>query len=80
MLAVPARSFGIIASLVDRLNAVRVELSRALRSVIVRPYRPERHYMRGPGPKWHEKHPASRERKLTVPLAGRISRLGSEGM
>jgi hypothetical protein len=19
-------------------------------------YRPERHYMRGPGPKWHEKH------------------------
>ena len=21
------------------------------------PYRPERHYMRGPGPKWREKHP-----------------------
>jgi hypothetical protein len=20
------------------------------------PYRPERYYMRGPGPKWHEKH------------------------
>jgi hypothetical protein len=20
-------------------------------------YRPERHYMRGPGPKWHAKHP-----------------------
>ena len=20
------------------------------------PYRPERHYMRGPGPKWHDKH------------------------
>jgi hypothetical protein len=20
------------------------------------PYRPERHYMRGPGPKWHAKH------------------------
>jgi hypothetical protein len=20
-------------------------------------YRPELHYMRGPGPKWHEKHP-----------------------
>lgn len=20
------------------------------------PYRPERHYMRGPGPKWFEKH------------------------
>jgi hypothetical protein len=22
-------------------------------------YRPERHYMRGPGPKWHAKHSAS---------------------
>lgn len=21
-------------------------------------YRPERHYMRGPGPKWHAKHDA----------------------
>ena len=21
------------------------------------PYRPERHYMRGPGPKWRAKHP-----------------------
>jgi hypothetical protein len=25
------------------------------------PYRPERHYMRGPGPKWHAKHPALRD-------------------
>jgi hypothetical protein len=23
------------------------------------PYRPERHYMRGPGPKWHAKHSAA---------------------
>jgi hypothetical protein len=23
-------------------------------------YRPELHYMRGPGPKWHAKHQASR--------------------
>ncbi|MCJ7788447.1 MAG: hypothetical protein MUP20_07070 [Methyloceanibacter sp.] len=23
------------------------------------PYRPERHYMRGPGPKWHAKHAAA---------------------
>jgi hypothetical protein len=28
-------------------------LTRDLRGI----YRPERHYMRGPGPKWHEKHP-----------------------
>jgi hypothetical protein len=26
----------------------------------VRKYRPERHYMRGPGPKWREKHFLSR--------------------
>jgi hypothetical protein len=24
------------------------------------PYRPELHYMRGPGPKWHAKYQASR--------------------
>ena len=23
---------------------------------LIKPYRPERHYMRGPGPKWREKH------------------------
>jgi hypothetical protein len=31
------------------------ELMRALRT-LVDPYRPEQHYMRGPGPKWHAKH------------------------
>jgi hypothetical protein len=27
-----------------------------LRSSLIDPYRPELHYMRGPGPKWREKH------------------------
>ena len=27
---------------------------------MLHPYRPELHYMRGPGPKWHEKHGAGR--------------------
>ena len=31
------------------------ELMRSLRT-LVDPYRPEQHYMRGPGPKWHAKH------------------------
>jgi hypothetical protein len=31
------------------------EFSRLFRSM-VDPYRPELHYMRGPGPKWHAKH------------------------
>ena len=25
------------------------------------PYRPELHYMRGPGPKWHAKHDRARQ-------------------
>jgi hypothetical protein len=29
---------------------------RAVATAITDPYRPERHYMRGPGPKWREKH------------------------
>jgi hypothetical protein len=29
---------------------------RWLRPSLINPYRPERHYMRGPGPKWREKH------------------------
>lgn len=29
---------------------------RAMLKELFDPYRPERHYMRGPGPKWREKH------------------------
>jgi len=35
-------------------NAV-VALRKTLKSLFD-PYRPELHYMRGPGPKWREKH------------------------
>lgn len=31
-------------------------LWRSLSAALFDPYRPERHYMRGPGPKWHERH------------------------
>lgn len=37
------------------LAAEFVELGRALRAMFD-PYRPECHYMRGPGPKWRAKH------------------------
>ena len=36
--------------------AAVVESWRALNEWMFDPYRPELHYMRGPGPKWHEKH------------------------
>jgi hypothetical protein len=34
-------------------------LGRTLRSGIIASYHPEHHYMRGPGPKWREKHPGA---------------------
>jgi hypothetical protein len=40
------------------------ELANLLRTLksLFDPYRPEQHYMRGPGPKWRAKHaPASRD-------------------
>jgi hypothetical protein len=33
-----------------------VEMSSGMLLDILHPYRPELHYMRGPGPKWQEKH------------------------
>jgi hypothetical protein len=35
--------------------AVLVEGWQRLLRMAGNPYRPERHYMRGPGPKWHAK-------------------------
>ena len=34
-------------------------------------YRPERHYMRGPGPQWHAKHdiPAAEPESVSAPSA-----------
>jgi hypothetical protein len=37
------------------LAADLADLARTLRTLFD-PYRPELHYMRGPGPKWHAKH------------------------
>lgn len=36
----------------ERLFAV----CRSFVQDLMHPYHPERHYMRGPGPKWHAKH------------------------
>ncbi len=38
----------------------------------VNSYRPELHYMRGPGPKWHAKHTASEIRLLYEDGAQRV--------
>jgi hypothetical protein len=38
-------------------------------------YRPERHYMRGPGPKWHAKHRAA----LVVAASAQQELTGAQG-
>jgi hypothetical protein len=42
-----------------KLLAGAANLLRGLARDLVDPYRPELHYMRGPGPKWHAKHDRS---------------------
>jgi hypothetical protein len=43
-----------------------VEIWRKLKKGIFDPYRPELHYMRGPGPKWREKHAHAVSKRATV--------------
>jgi hypothetical protein len=40
------------------LPGLIADIARLVRSLLAPfdPYRPERHYMRGPGPRWHAKH------------------------
>jgi len=38
------------------LTTTLVSVARSILSDLFHPYRPERHYMRGPGPKWREKN------------------------
>ena len=42
-------------SLTLRLNTILAH-TRTLLGLVSNPYRPELHYMRGPGPKWRAKH------------------------
>ena len=39
----------------QRLNAFVTSCHRLI-ELVRDPYRPELHYMRGPGPKWHARH------------------------
>jgi hypothetical protein len=45
-----------VASQVPNIHQVVVEFGRALMRDLFDRYRPEMHYMRGPGPRWHQKH------------------------
>jgi len=52
VLLAPAMPGHSLHALVLTLGRCWHELTRDIR----RPYRPERHYMRGPGPAWHAKN------------------------
>jgi hypothetical protein len=43
--------------LLRRLDAIMAHCRRLIERACD-PYRPEQHYMRGPGPKWHARHRA----------------------
>jgi hypothetical protein len=44
----------------QRLNVIRTRWRKLVKTTCD-PYRPELHYMRGPGPKWHAKRQGSTE-------------------
>jgi hypothetical protein len=63
------------------LAADLADLVRNLARSLFDPYRPELHYMRGPGPKWHAKHdqvsgvyPAYNAVPALVPVRVRVKR------
>jgi hypothetical protein len=64
-----------LGSMRARLRTVAQDLLTAFWGGSVRQYRPEVHYMRGPGPKWREKHGQNREAagfvQLPVILSGK---------
>jgi hypothetical protein len=47
-----------------------VEFWLRLKRWLSDPYRPEQHYMRGPGPKWREKHALAGSFRLKSPGIG----------
>ncbi|HEY2230096.1 MAG TPA: hypothetical protein VGI22_20630 [Xanthobacteraceae bacterium] len=62
-MALPITATGPIRSELTLVGAATRVLGQRLRKAIMRwaqdtfdPYRPELHYMRGPGPRWREKH------------------------
>jgi hypothetical protein len=53
------------------INTDLADVARVIRS-LVDPYRPELHYMRGPGPKWHAKHRSAASDAPSLPGLARF--------
>ena len=57
---------------VPSLNIDLAALVNDLARRVFDPYRPELHYMRGPGPKWHAKHGQAPADFNAVPALARV--------
>ena len=83
----PPTPVTVLAIAAVRARASLVNFLRTQIAVDVRIYRPEKYYMRGPGPKWREKHalgpmPTQRQSRPTtgnVATAARLSRATTVG-
>jgi hypothetical protein len=51
------RSSVIVTDAIGGSKASALRFYRYLASNLFDPYHPERHYMRGPGPRWQQRHP-----------------------
>lgn len=58
------KASGVLADVVEFVQ----DLARSLFD----PYRPELHYMRGPGPKWHAKHDRTAGGYQPIPALVRV--------
>jgi hypothetical protein len=56
----------------QNLFAEITELFHNLAKTLYDPYRPELHYMRGPGPKWHAKHDPATSDLVAIPVLVRV--------
>lgn len=55
--SLPLRTRSAVVSKAAQFVVTTAEFWRAQVARFTNPYHPELHYMRGPGPKWREKHP-----------------------
>jgi hypothetical protein len=61
------------------LPAQFADLLQDLAKALFDPYRPELHYMRGPGPKWRAKHAAAAARQVRAIAFPALIRLPIRG-
>jgi len=56
ILAISGSAFALLPRPLTVIGTFFATLWRDMSRDVVRPYRPELHYMRGPGPAWRAKH------------------------